>query len=104
MTHISGETTVGPGSILDMLSGQGSVLRYKKGQPLFSQGDPADAVLFLKAGKIKIIIASDQGKEAVIATQDPGVFVGERCLIGQQQRFASAVAIFFFKQKTAYEI
>jgi CRP-like cAMP-binding protein len=34
---------------------------------IFAQGDPADAVLYIQKGKVKVTVGSDQGKEAVIA-------------------------------------
>src|SRR5688500_20320198 len=41
--------------------------KYRKGQNIFSQGDPADAVFYIQSGKAKITVVSEQGKEAVVA-------------------------------------
>ena len=43
-----------------------SILQFKKGQNVFVQGDPADAVFYIQKGKIKLIVLSDHGKEAVV--------------------------------------
>jgi CRP/FNR family cyclic AMP-dependent transcriptional regulator len=47
----------------------------------------------IQKGKIKITVASKQGKEAVIAILGPGEFFGEGCLNGQELRLATAKAI-----------
>jgi Cyclic nucleotide-binding domain len=43
-----------------------------------------------KKGEIKIVVASEQGKEAVIAVLGPAAFFGEGCLVGQPLRLATA--------------
>jgi CRP/FNR family cyclic AMP-dependent transcriptional regulator len=74
--------------------GQGSATRdYQKAQPVFSQGDRADAVFFVQHGKVKMTVLSRQGKQAVIALLGPGDFFGEGCLAGQPLRMATAVAM-----------
>jgi len=50
---------------------------------IFSQGDAADAVFYVQSGKVKLTVVSQQGKEAVIAILERGVFFGESCLAGQ---------------------
>ena len=53
-----------------------------------------DKFRFLHSGgKIKIVVASKQGKEAVIALLGPGEFFGEGCLIGQPLRLGTAKAM-----------
>ena len=66
---------------------------YQKGQPIFSQGDRADAVFFIQSGKVKVTVLSQQGKQAVIALLGPGDFFGEGCLGGQPLRMATATAM-----------
>lgn len=70
-----------------------SVGKYKAGQVVFSQGDPADAVFYIQRGKVKITVVSEQGKEAVIAILEKHEFFGEGCLGGQSQRVSSATAM-----------
>ena len=64
-----------------------------KHHKIFSQGDAADAVFFIQAGKVKLSVVSQQGKEAVLALLEPGAFFGESCLVGQLVRTASAFAV-----------
>ena len=80
--------------ILLAAAGEGSATRdYQKAQPIFAQGDRADAVFFVQRGKVKLTVLSRQGKQAVIALLGPGDFFGEGCLAGQPLRMATATAM-----------
>ena len=68
-------------------------LEYGANRNIFRQGDPADSVLYLRRGKVKISVTSQQGKEAIVAILGPGEFFGEGCLAGQTLRIASAAAM-----------
>ena len=61
-------------------------------QIIFTQGNDADAVFYIKKGKVKVTVVSKQGKEAVVAILGIGEFFGEGCLIGQPKRLATASA------------
>jgi CRP/FNR family transcriptional regulator, cyclic AMP receptor protein len=60
---------------------------------VFRQGQPADALFYIRRGKVKLCVISQQGKEAIVAILNPGEFFGEGCLAGQPLRMSSAVAI-----------
>ena len=60
---------------------------------VFSQGDPAGSVYYLRGGKVKLAVTSNQGREAVVAILGDGEFFGEGCLAGQLLRPATATAI-----------
>src|SRR4051812_35561812 len=66
---------------------------HPKKQIIFAQGDAADAVFYIKKGKVKVTVVSKQGKEAVVAILGADQFVGEECLIGQPKRLATASAM-----------
>ena len=70
-----------------------SIVKFRKKRLIFSQGDPADAVFYLREGKIRLTVVSKQGKEAVIATLESGNFFGEGGLAGQRIRMATATAV-----------
>ena len=75
-------------------AGHGRVLStHRKNQIIFSQGDDADAVIYIKRGKIKVTVVSTHGKEAVVAILGVDEFLGEGCLIGQPKRLATASAM-----------
>jgi len=83
-----------PNIFLDTIVREGTTVHYRKGQVLFTQGDPADAVFSIQKGKVKLTVISKQNKEAVIAILTHGDLVGEACLVGQQPvRMASASAM-----------
>ncbi|MGD0773559.1 MAG: Crp/Fnr family transcriptional regulator [Candidatus Solibacter sp.] len=70
-----------------------ATVAYRKGQVVFSQGDPADSIFHIQKGKLKLTVVSSQGKEAVIALLAGGDFFGEGCLAGQVKRMSTATAM-----------
>ena len=70
-----------------------TLVEYGEGRSVFLQGQPADALFYIRRGKIKISIVSHQGKEAIVAILEKGDFFGEGCLAGQTLRIASATAL-----------
>src|SRR5581483_793731 len=82
-----------PKSFLAKVGEGRSISTYRKGQVLFSQGDPADAVFYIQKGKVKVTVISEQGKEAVVAILETDEFFGEGCLAGQTQRISTVAAM-----------
>jgi CRP/FNR family transcriptional regulator, cyclic AMP receptor protein len=70
-----------------------SIATHRQKQVIYAQGDAADAVFYIKKGKVKMTVVSKQGKEAVIAILGVDEFLGEGCLIGQPKRLATASAM-----------
>jgi CRP/FNR family transcriptional regulator, cyclic AMP receptor protein len=70
-----------------------TISKHRKSEIIFSQGDDADAVFYVKKGKVKVTVVSKQGKEAIVAILGTDEFVGEGCLIGQPKRLATASAM-----------
>jgi CRP-like cAMP-binding protein len=66
---------------------------YEPKQVIFSQGNAADAVFYIKSGKVKVTVVSRHGKEAVVAILGKDEFIGEGCLIGQPKRLATATSM-----------
>jgi CRP/FNR family cyclic AMP-dependent transcriptional regulator len=85
--------TFDPKALLSTVNHGQSVLTYALGEVVFTQGDAAEAVFYIQGGDVKIVVTSEQGKEAVVGMLRPGEFFGEGCLIGQPTRLASAVAV-----------
>jgi len=65
-------------------------LEYRSEGVVFSQGDAADSIFYILRGKVKIVVTSKQGREAVVAVLGEGDFFGEGCLIAQPLRLATA--------------
>jgi len=69
-----------------------TIEKYQPGEPVFLQGDSADAVFYIQKGGIQITVVSKQGKEGVVAMLRTGEFFGEGCLAGQPLHIATATA------------
>ena len=69
------------------------VVKYRRGEVGFSQGDQANDVRYVQKGTIKISVLSRIGKEAVVALLSPGDFFGEGALAGQSVRIETATAM-----------
>ena len=82
-----------PKSFLSKVGKGRTIVTYRKNQPVFAQGDPADALFYLQKGKVKLTVVSRHGKEAIVAILGPTDFFGEGCLAGQQKRIATAAAL-----------
>jgi len=69
-----------------------SVKHHATGAAIFSQADPADALFYIRKGKVKLCVVSKRGKQAVIAILEAGAFFGEGCMAGQLVRISTAIA------------
>jgi CRP/FNR family cyclic AMP-dependent transcriptional regulator len=82
-----------PKTFLSVINGGRKIETFSKKQTIFAQGDPSDAVFYIKEGKVKITVVSQRGKEATIGILNEGAFFGEGCLTGQVLRLSSATAM-----------
>jgi CRP/FNR family transcriptional regulator, cyclic AMP receptor protein len=74
--------------------GEGKTIsRFERDQVIFSQGEAADTVFYIQTGRVKVVVLSDQGKEAVVGILDAGQFFGEGCLNGHDLRIATTTAM-----------
>jgi CRP/FNR family cyclic AMP-dependent transcriptional regulator len=90
---VSGDQPFDPAAFLETAAKGRAVSAHRKGVVLFRQGDTADAVFYVKKGKIKVTVVSAHGKEAVVAILGADEFLGEGCLIGQPKRLSTATAM-----------
>jgi CRP-like cAMP-binding protein len=80
-------------TFLSTINGGRKIVVFSKKQAIFAQGDSADAVFYIKEGKIRLTIVSRSGKEATLGILNEGDFIGEGCLTGQTRRLFSATAM-----------
>ncbi len=74
--------------------GEGTtILKFDRNAVVFSQGDVADTVFYIQKGRIKVLVVSEQGKEAVVGIMEPGQFFGEGCLNGHPLRISTTIAM-----------
>jgi CRP/FNR family transcriptional regulator, cyclic AMP receptor protein len=82
---------------LEFLSKAGTgrrIVKFKRKESFFSQGEEADSVFYLQTGQGKVTVVSHSGKEAIIALLAPGDFVGEEAIAAVAgQRLATATAV-----------
>jgi CRP-like cAMP-binding protein len=70
-----------------------TIVKYGRGEAIFTQGDACEHVMYIQSGGVKLSVLSKTGREAVVAMLGPGDFFGEGCLAGQPFRMGSATAI-----------
>src|SRR5205823_5171044 len=73
-----------PNLLLTRLESGKTIHHFRDKQPIFSQGDTADAVFYIQKGKVKL---------TVVAILQHGDFFGEGCLSAQPLRIASATSM-----------
>jgi CRP/FNR family transcriptional regulator, cyclic AMP receptor protein len=74
--------------------GEGKTIStFDKNQIVFTQGDVADTVFYIQKGRIKVLVVSEQGKEAVVGILEAGQFFGEGCLNGHPLRISTTTAM-----------
>jgi CRP-like cAMP-binding protein len=80
-------------AFLGGFSGGKTDVEYGANRNIFCQGQAADSVFYVRRGKVKIAVTSDQGKEAIVAILGASDFFGEGCLAGQPLRIATATTL-----------
>jgi CRP/FNR family cyclic AMP-dependent transcriptional regulator len=82
-----------PNTFLATIGDGRKILVVEKKQSIFTQGDAADAVFYIRAGKVRLTVVSKAGKEATIGILKEGDFFGEGALAGQKVRMGSSAAM-----------
>jgi CRP-like cAMP-binding protein len=78
---------------LALLAGTLRTRRYRRGEVIFHQGDPGDALHIILSGRVKISSPSENGVEAILTTLRPGEFFGSLALLDGAPRSATATAV-----------
>lgn len=66
---------------------------FEEDKTIYTQGDPADSVFYVRRGAIRISVVSTHGKQAIVDLLEPGDFFGEGCIAGQPSRMGTATAV-----------
>lgn len=64
--------------------------RYKNGQLIFQRGDEGGSMMAVVEGRVRISIASEDGREIVLSIVEPGGVFGEIALLDGRGRTADA--------------
>jgi CRP/FNR family cyclic AMP-dependent transcriptional regulator len=78
---------------LDLVARSLRPRRFRRGEIVFHQGDPGDALHLVTAGAFKTILIGVDGEEAIIATLRTGDFFGELALLDGAPRSATVTSL-----------
>ena len=67
---------------LRALSAEGVVKSFPKNAVIVSEGDETDSLYIVMAGRVKVFVSDEDGKEVVLGMQGPGDYFGEMVLDG----------------------
>jgi CRP-like cAMP-binding protein len=66
--------------------------RFKRGDPIVEQGKKSNALSIILTGRARVITADTRGREVILATLQPGDYVGEMSLIDDEPHSATVRA------------
>lgn len=78
---------------LDTAGAARRIIKYARSETIYSQGDPANGVMYVQAGGVKLSVINEDGKEAVVAILGPGDFFGEGCMAAQSVCMGTSTAM-----------
>jgi CRP/FNR family transcriptional regulator, cyclic AMP receptor protein len=93
MANTSNQAAFDPKAFLAIVGEGKTILEFRKDQVVFAQGDAADTVFYIQKGRVKVVVISEQGKEAVVGILGSGQFFGEGCMNGHSLRIATTTAL-----------
>jgi CRP-like cAMP-binding protein len=93
MTAKTNQGAFDPRAFLAKVGEGKTIVEYLKDQVVFAQGDVADTIYYIQKGRLKVVVISEQGKEAVVGILEPGQFFGEGCMNGHALRIATTTAM-----------
>lgn len=67
--------------------------RFRRGEVIFHQDDVGESLQVVVTGAVKIVLPSQEGDEAIIASLHPGDFFGELALLDGGPRSTTATAL-----------
>jgi CRP/FNR family cyclic AMP-dependent transcriptional regulator len=90
----NGAAVFDPETFLERVGLDRKVVRLKRTEAAYAQGDPADAIFYVRKGQLRVTITSANGKEATLALVGTGEFLGENCMVSAHPlRLATATAM-----------
>ena len=66
---------------------------YQRGATIFHKGDPGTGLYLLTTGRVKVLVPSETGEEALLAVLESGDRFGELALFDGLPRSATVVAV-----------
>lgn len=78
---------------LAQISAEASLRQFPKNKVVINAGDKSDSLYIVVAGKVKVLISDEEGKEVILAILGPGEFFGEMSVIDSQPRSATVITM-----------
>ena len=66
--------------------------RFKRGEPIVEQGKKSNSLAIMLTGKARVITTNSRGREVILATMQPGDYIGEMSLIDNEPHSATVRA------------
>ncbi len=82
-----------PPAELEALARQAHPRHYRAGTTIFHREDPGSTLHVIRKGRVKLTLASPEGREVTVGLLGPGDFFGELALLDGGPRSASVVAL-----------
>src|SRR3984893_15004028 len=78
---------------LDVVRAAATEKNYPKNAVVLTEGEMGDSLYMIQAGKVKVFIGDEEGREIILKILSPGAFFGEISMIDKQPRSASVTTI-----------
>ncbi len=78
---------------LDVIRGLATEKNYSKNAVVLTEGEMGDSLYMIQAGKVKVFIGDEDGREIILKILSAGEFFGEMSMIDKQPRSASVTTI-----------
>ena len=69
------------------------IVNHPARQTVFQEGEPGDHLLVVMHGRVKVSLASQEGKEAILSILEPGDVFGEMALLDGEPRSATVTTM-----------
>ena len=63
--------------------------RFKRGEIIVEQGAKSNALFILLTGRARVLTSDSRGREVILATMNPGDYLGEMSLIDNEPHSAT---------------
>lgn len=100
-TSAAGVALPAPGTFLDLLTSPereaimaiGHERKFPRGAVLMYQDEPADRIVILLDGRVKVTRVEGDGRESLLSIRDPGDLLGELSFVDGQPRIATVSTV-----------
>ena len=82
-----------PAEVLDAVATASRLRAFRRGQVVFTRGDPSDTLFVVISGRVKVVVRSADGGELTLTIIQPGGVFGELGIADSGPRSADADAL-----------